>query len=1754
MTSPPAPSRQSQGTRAPPSLGSVAVPHASWFAGLAQVYLRLIHTPPDGCHTFPRVLGFAASQRSEWSANAGPSQTWRSLDTRGQTTQYPLATALLAIPPHRDAPVLDTLVWLALELHLAGWGEADIAPLCSWIRGIASRTDHPLRDAIGSCNGLIALDAGVRSLGTKAPTKHQGFDEAWNDWLRDLVARLLGQAVAASEAEDPWTVPLDGQTADSPDPTQDDPSEPDIGSGWILEPVENAGAGHGLKTRLASAVGRELHRRTSPDLLRDPDNILPASIARESWQSAANVADSLLKSGDVGGAGLAIEHLLAIEVGLSHTEASVAAFGAGPAMFGPVIDLDVGALRRPESRPTRAYSPPAGASAYWHPTGGDILFPLSQPLVDRCRTLLAQRSGKRPLDARLRWTDCPQKPERVTSTGEIQPHTLLGILEPTRSATRATYRRRIAATLAERLGPDAAQIAFGDTFGASAAPTYYGAYSAKALAAEAAAANVGLSYPLPGASVVSAPAGNGLLSPPLQSACGHTLGSRVRPIASTFTDLWAAVGVVTERKRGRPKSVRDVGEWQKLRDSLAIHLMIATGHRPVSAMGEITLTDFIPSKALVLIHDKRSDPSRLNRLVCTGWKFFGALEAYIEELRRICDDPCVDARWCSHARAIMRGSVPLLSLPGNNGGSGALQIRELLLRLPAPWQERPNLHRHALNQALIEARVDPELRYFQLGWHEGDVHATSSVAPYPATRLGEELAGTIDRWLESVGWQGGAEPKDPDRILAAVPLQDFQRAEHESRKECERRVHELRHALNERRREVGPEVTKVLINGLNALPVAKSIEACLSSGSHGALVLRLRPGASRGLKITREMVKSVLAPLRAPGREAIHEYVGARILSTALHQACRHQVCRADLPPLHHPNYKAVPSPFVDGIGLAVSLANELRNALVKVASAHAGLPDWRQWRAQLCIWAILAYTPYRSLEQARMIVRALGEAVHSEAQGWIIRIPYGAGHVLMTGCAAILLHRLRSDSGWKDSVDAVFDNDPNSLGAFIRTCMPSRIPQSVGNPELLQWMVATLRVAGAVELTGAERMVMTGVVEPATVTADRAAAADDGVTVHVATAGGDAHAGTAAHKSRSSGDNSATTVVADRTLRGVMRYFHRDYAGDIAGVVAEPAAGRIRQLRPVVAALLQSTAPRPTPARALLEYVHHLMVVGGPKSPGGMALGSIHTTYYRIAPLVRFIPPTSDLGDMDEEQLTCALLSALALSASRNRHAALDAVRLFWKFLQTEHGAVQPDWDLLYTHAGVAVKGKDPAIVTDAEVEDVLDVLRKNQTPDALVGVDPLERRMRELQFASALLLEASGVRPQSVYALTLADVHLHVDGDFLHLRSSGRYAEMKTSTSAGYVPLGGEVWQKYRPWFVKWFEGLRGAAARDTWAKIPLFQNPRENDGVRVARPVVLDRLGALLSWRLQTDRARPYWFRKRCVQRRHIDARSRIGATARSVYRAMRACGHATISTPIASYIGDPAGWMDVGSRVLAAIDRRTAAALSGLSLGTVDQRWFRWRSTNGANGAVDSPDPAMRLARVLHMRPSQWSLQALPDPPAHRPLVAGMSWEAVGNVMAALAVGHAVDRVARTTHVHINDVQEIAGRCEGLSALTKRVFGKAPLRRPRDTQLYARLYERVATAPARYQVIADDWVACSSHSLANRPIALIAPGAVDAMRTLLREVGLDLSTMHANPPVVLCDIVKGGRTVYGARRALLWLLAVLWVARGLGTPAR
>jgi hypothetical protein len=438
------------------------------------------------------------------------------------------------------------------------------------------------------------------------------------------------------------------------------------------------------------------------------------------------------------------------------------------------------------------------------------------------------------------------------------------------------------------------------------------------------------------------------------------------------------------------------------------------------------------------------------------------------------------------------------------------------------------------------------------------------------------------------------------------------------------------------------------------------------------------------------------------------------------------------------------------------------------------------------------------------------------------------------------------------------------------------------------------------------------------------------------------------------------------------------------------------------------------------------------------------------------------------------------------------------------------------------------------------------------LQRLDPSERRIRELILAATLLLEASGARPESIYGLTWADVHLHDGGDFIHLRSSGTYAEIKTQTTEGFVPLEGSQWAKHRAWFATWLEDLRRTKAVDDWIDLPLLAEPGAPAGDRYRDALVFGRIGELIRWRTGQPRGRTYWLRKRRITLRHVLARQGKSPTARDVYRVMKSSGHATIATPVADYLGDPLAWMDPARPSAPPAQRVVSAAFSGTKIEALDQRWLRQRRK-------ESTCSSDWLAGVMCLTHPTWPQESRPPAPQYNPYRQGISVRAVELVMDGLSRGLSSKQVSHHSGVHTVLVDDIKTKGDELARRTGMVLGSGidALHRPKQWRMFLRLVDHLARETEALTPLAREWGNCARLRAPRNAIVLIDEGVVAALGALAAKLGCRVRRQDAGDGTWAYSLEAGGEPVHGGEKLLQWAMAVVWIGNGIaaaGAPGR
>ena len=1692
-----------------PQRMGIEIAIVAWHGPLCHALRRVLGQPPKEAYLFRNVLSHAIEHGETLARDARDQIVGRDL----KPDQFPLAALLLGLP-RRLEPIEKTLVWLVLEAHLGRARESVVLALAQVVRGLSKGGTSKLTHTIAECDGVTQLLTKMHRLAGENPdlgqTGHRNFDALWRDELHAFCMALVLQARPADD---------EGETEDAIDrpsiltegPLDAVGQDPDEGGFQASLPVEPHQEIRARPMRHALDWSMHMSRRSSPDLLRPAENVLPLEVREYRWARAVRDAELALDKEDQDEAQYALLAVLSLEAGLNAREALRTAFGSRAMAGSPAIDLDAQVLRRPEVLPPNCFIPKA-EDERWVPTGGDALFPLSSSCIELLRRLRAIRLRRSPLLSSSLLLNSGAQPD-----GRPAPIDK-GRL---RAATSAAHRLVLAIAIADSMGIDAAQRAFGDSFGLSTAPAFYGSYPALDLARVLANANAFV--------------GHGVQGAPWVAAASHALGSRARPLNPPYSQAWEKLKGEPGRRKGRPSGHQLAAEWRLRRDRLLIHFLLATGHRPENSITRMVLHDFLPSHAMAVVDDKQADPQHRTRLVCTGWKFVGELEGYIAEMTRISRNSS-DAAARELASSILAGVAPVFALP-DEGGFSLPGIRKLLAELAPVWGDVPNVHRHGLCQYLQQRGIDPEYRYFQLGWLCHDHHATSDSAPYSPVSLSGKLASILDEWLDHCGWAGGVLPNAPANLIPLLPLCDWRRKLKEHVQSGQAAQVALRAQLRESARSLETEVwEKISAEAQKVLPDFTPSPPGRKPAFQRINALK----EEHGLLIDQIQVDALLSPFSKASISPAHRYVAAQVLRKALLETAKRAGALVYLPTVPIVSRSRLSSPFLKGLGLAVAQVDGLQSALIDymVGSGKPPAQGTTTELAAIAATSILLHTTCDSMEGAIRILTDAKDLCHAESEPWQLRVPYGYGHILLRGDPAILATKLIQRPDWELALQRLSRNGASGVGTFLAKVAPALMPRACSTTEFIGLLEGTANTAKLVRFNGPERLVLRGTAVPALVSAVRAATVADGITIGAESAPDD-ELEAPPHQVPASERNPSHRPM--RSIRSVMRAFDPDFQGTILGEPAEPEAKRRPQLKRLLEHALARVGLAPTASRLILEYAWHLLTEGGPRSSGGQAIGTITTTYQRLEPILRGIGPDEELVALGQEEMTALCRLSCEASKRKSSKDVLDEFKRFLAYVRIHYRVQEPDWSVLYREYGQPVQGGDPALVGDGEAALVLQQLHDSVIELEGTDLDPAERRFREICLASALIAEAAGIRPRSIHGLTLADAFLGAEADYIHLRSSGRFASVKTSTSVGFIPLEGELWKRYRPWFSNWLCRVRSTIATDDQDAVPLFQIPGEALGVRYEIAKVFRTIGGLMRWGTQHGKGRSYWFRKRRVRARHARVAAAGGSSARDMAKAMRRSGHALMMTPLVSYLGEPAVYASNDLHAHAVASNRGMVALSRFT-GREPRRAPRGRSTG-------SPPHVARLLDLGHSKHQATPLPAPPQAPRHQ---GDLSWSSTERILRDLALGKDQGWLLARHGIEEVQLDSIAKAAEALAARLKIKLGDSPpdLSPPRRIARAEGCYQRLDANDERLAIVARDWVSVAGPRSIHAGCELSDEHALTTLKGLCNQMDAsceDTEGEYGTRLVKLLDATKQeGRQAYGLWPSLRWVLVVAWIS--------
>ena len=1640
------------------------------------------------------------------------------------TKDYPVLTALAAHDRRdregRSTPLARLFAWLIFELHLRGRYAHSQKELSGILRGLSrGGQQSALLGSLGSARTPRDLQQSMLRLGAGKPedaslTGHDSFDTLWRTELCAAVDSLTSPGVPSFDGES-GEESLATPVATSGDPDDDDALD-DAPFALVPSIPEGETIPH-PRSQLALALALAFERHSTADILRHPDNLAPPVVIQAAWRGAHEHAQRSLERGDHAAARRQLALLLAIEAGVSEAEIPRLSIGLPVSAQWPQLDLSGRRLLRGEVRPRQAFSPTAGDAPKWMETGSDITFPLTDETLRLADRLVESRTD-------LAEKRCPfvllpgDRPD-----GKSILRAALRESSPSSNYSPTIFRKRIASHLHGMLGLDVAQMAFGDSFGMNPTGTYYCRIAvstiACCLASELARVTSGS---------IAGTAGWASLQ-------GH-IGSRVAPASSPIAELARRICPIAPRRRGRPNLANCISEWRLRRDRLAIHLALATGHRPNDSLSLVVLDDFALRHALVVLRDKRSDPAHFTRFASTGWAFVHELRDYLAFLEMLIRNSGVP-QVRRVARTILRDGAPLFRIVDETWNPVDLDVAVLFAALPTPWNEKRNLHRHGLCQLLVEAGIDPELRFAQMGWLLANGGGSSECAPYSPVEFTAKVAPRIDDCLRKMGWLGPSEYGPIHVELPATPLIAWEPRIKSHQDECDEQVHRLRTALFERRAAVLPIIRGRLAGAL-AIHVP-GFELVVSGSRPRIRATDRTSSLDERAPFSEAVVRTLLERAAPAGGPAIESIVAAREVARLLREGITNRECRGFIPAVPRLSRAQEASPFLLSGGLAIRHADLIRDRLEKMAIQAAS--DDVGLLGHLACLAVLCSTPFRSIERAKEIVVGSKNAVNAEAEDWVMRVPTKTGAACLTGLPFVLMDKLRREHPDVDMESAL---TREGLSQWFSRMFPELMPAGANESGVVQLLEQTLQIAARLELTGIERALLLGDLKTASVSPVRAASVADGRTVP--------DPSTSPEASEYGDDPHPEITPPLRTAPPhrprekpqsllLLPFFSSDFKGEIDGEPALAANRRRAQLIHAVMDRRKRIGAQLTTDLLLLDYL--LQLLGEERgSRGKRRPGTIYTKAHRFAKRLLELGLAS-WDEMSAEQITTAFHAVLLQSPTRMRARILGEIREFHSISGRRYDIESPDWVFLCKAAGQRWEGRDPGILGQHEIHRVARVLEDALVPEADRLVVPLrECRLRELHRVARALLEASGCRPRSIHGLSLTDLHFGNEGDFIHLQARGRFESQKTPTAAGFIPLEGDLWTSDREWLRGWHE--RRCEGRDPsqLPKIPIFEEPGAESGTRFAMREIFGRIGQLLRWSTSIGNARTYWLRKYRLQERHRRIQRLSNPTSRDVVHTLRVSGHMSIHTPLASYLHDAMGYMERGMRAGPDVGRPALAALTGLKSGTLAQRTRRRSVSNGGHGGGDE----MRIA--LTLTAPAW-MEAIEFDPGTAPVLAmhtSGDLSTIASAMAGLSLGWDEVMTARRCGIAPEAVVRVRAGMDLLTRWTSYRFGvqEGELAQPRSTSTNQALLDLLRDPPARLSAVAVQW-----GQLAIRvPISAGCPLIDKKLEVDLEEIlaGVSLGSERLEIEGVVVIRPAHPRESYGLWPALRWVLAVAWVA--------
>lgn len=1619
---------------------------ASWESPLAHALLGLFReTSPEDRAILRHFAAFMARNAGALAALDSPASI---LVPSGSYREHPVGVTLLALRDRRPSPGLirltAILVSAGIEATNDGRERNRIAELGSMLRGALDDQSSTLRVALANSCSISDLIRIAASHVDSGKSLHPGFERLWKAWLGDTLTRWVladpGRIRRSLESQD--LMP----SIEAPLLALGGGSEVDGDDGTELEncPLEETPADEDeapQRVQILRSKAEALVRASAGDLLQAPDTVVPDELVARLVARALQLANGCLQRSDRESAEPSIALALATATGLREQDLGDVVWGneASPAPL--VLDLSQPVLHRSIKRPPNAVNPPEALLPWLEPVADRVPWPISPSLHTLLYALaptLNPTPGANVLPLRASSLSPPYRLRDVVAD-----------LEPGLAIGAGRVRLALAVHLARRLGPDMAQTVLGDTFSMSVAPTYYSAVPASGIAA--AAADIQRRW------FAECPAATGNWN--------GFVGSRL-VLKDEAASRWPTL-LRSRLRSAVHRKDNEISAWTAHRDHLVAALCAITGHRPEDGIGRIDLDQVIPEYALILLRDKQADALRATRIAATGRRWLADLRDYLDRLVKIAETS--EGPGAVLAASILRSESPLFSVPGDDGTAQPMTAALLRATMPQELQSVANHYRHRLNQYLQRRGVDPELRHAQLGWVITPAHAMADMSPLSPCDLASRVGPVLDDLLAQDDWYPATLRTSSHwdwRGIPLRPLKDWAAVIREHEAEHKTHVRTIAQQLRERGEEakqrVLPRLAQAVIEFLPGLRLNQEVPRLEPSTAH---VGRLP------IEVTSDQHGLICDRVRRSDEDPASaiEAIATRLLLYRLIRGARREgLVRGPIPSQPRLSVTAQLSPFPPGIGLAVRHAEALRHAMLARAKLQKA-----DDQGPLVMLAVLAHSPYREWSWAMAAVGAAARGLRNREPGDWYRVPAVIEQkevpMVFSGLPALMLARRGQTARTARAPDV------ERVAQWMRTVLGLPFALPADDQELASRVGDTLKMAGRLELAGPERTVMLDQLTLAAVPAERSLARDDQWPV----------------RTRLTAEDESDTAK-------VPTYARANGAGDARGQWTPSGYARLTAvLSPDV-----PTAPGEEKSgkhqgwrKKLKDQLRKLRDEAGEKTNLGLLAGfSLHRARYggeRVkklerrtlhGELTRFgrdlltVLGRQPLVSMESEQIHEAYVAVVRGKRPGMRAQALEAMRMFHRFLEEVHQVPEVSFEELAILAGPRIRFAEAGMLTDHEVHHAFQALqddlrnelaRKEASPDGV--------RLCSLRILYFLILEASGIRPSSAHGLTVGDLHLLGQGrDFVHVHRTGDYGEAKTSTSEGFVSLEGMLWQANREWVLRWLRDEKSRLAGAAWHRAPLFADT-PGSARRFSRAYVTVRCNGLLKWVSGDSKAKVYWLRKNRVTERHRTVVTCEASCARDVNDVLREGGHADILVALLNYVSDPAVVMRRSLREGRSTPRAFVLGMTGLDGPQLDMAWQRDGGSQGPRRLAVALD---RL-EIPHAQPHP---ERLTPPPTLRRHVA-LSPQHIDTF--ARAMHHFRDRDEAILRAGLTDVQ--ADRLDQVATQMLIQRGQVPwplpdLKHPRAVMLPARplagtqmLFDQLGRAPdENLALLSDAWV--------------------------------------------------------------------------------